>query len=142
MFSMNDTRFVVAVNNVEEMYDQLAQLQNAGFTEGDIQVVSKDRDDLSVISRHSEVETHKAGNVADKLKTLFTGEDEILEGLRKTPLTEDEARAHVSDIYNGKILIIAERNIDEYVSSVNPHVDEMNRGETFQRDPFMDRMKG
>ncbi|MET1015120.1 MAG: general stress protein [Paenisporosarcina sp.] len=117
-------RRIEVARTEEELYNKLEDLTTKGYKESDIHVISKDHGHIHTLNKHSEVSTHEAGTVKDKLKSWFTGEDAITEGLRKLDLTEDEKNRYSHDIASGGFVLYT----DHVVSDSNDHQNEFEEG--------------
>ncbi|MFJ7826110.1 general stress protein [Psychrobacillus sp. NPDC096623] len=103
--NMESNRRIEIARTEEEMYERLEGLQNQGYAESDIHVISTENAHLNALSRHSDVSTHEAGTFMDKFKSWFTGEDAIAEGLRKLDLTEEERASYAEEVARGSIVL-------------------------------------
>ena len=103
--NIESNRRIEIARTEEEMYEKLEGLQNQGYAESDIHVISTESTHLSTLSRHSEVSTHEAGTFMDKFKSWFTGEDAVAEGLRKLDLDEDERTRYAEEVARGSIVL-------------------------------------
>lgn len=103
--NIESNRRIEIARTEEEMYDKLEALQNQGYAESDIHVISTENAHLNTLSRHSEVSTHEAGTFMDKFKSWFTGEDAVAEGLRKLDLSEEERTKYAEEVARGSIVL-------------------------------------
>ena len=103
--NIESNRRIEIARTEEEMYEKLEGLQNQGYAESDIHVISTENAHLNTLSRHSEVSTHETGTAMDKFKSWFTGEDAIAEGLRKLDLSEEERTRYAEEVARGSIVL-------------------------------------
>lgn len=103
--NIESSRRIEVARSEEEMYEKLELLQEQGYAESDIHVISKENAHLNTLNRHSEVSTHEAGTFMDKFKSWFTGEDAITEGLRKLDLSEVETEKYARQVADGSIVL-------------------------------------
>lgn len=103
--NIESKRRIEIARTEEEMYDKLEGLQNQGYAESDIHVISTENAHLNTLSRHSEVSTHETGTFMDKFKSWFTGEDAVAEGLRKLDLSEEERTRYAGEVASGSIVL-------------------------------------
>ncbi|QUG40316.1 general stress protein [Psychrobacillus sp. INOP01] len=103
--NIESNRRIEFARTEEEMYEKLEGLQNQGYAESDIHVISTENAHLNTLSRHSEVSTHEAGTFMDKFKSWFTGEDAVAEGLRKLDLSEEERTRYAEEVARGSIVL-------------------------------------
>ena len=103
--NIESNRRIEIARTEEEMYEKLEGLQNQGYAESDIHVISTENTHLNTLSRHSEVSTHETGTFMDKFKSWFTGEDAVAEGLRKLDLSEEERTRYAGEVARGSIVL-------------------------------------
>lgn len=103
--NIESNRRIEIARTEEEMYEKLEGLQNQGYAESDIHVISTESVHLNALSRHSEVSTHEAGTFIDKFKSWFTGENAVAEGLRKLDLSEEERTRYAGEVAGGSIVL-------------------------------------
>ena len=103
--NIESNRRIEIARTEEEMYEKLEGLQNQGYAESDIHVISTENAHLNTLSRHSEVSTHETGTFMDKFKSWFTGEDAVAEGLRKLDLSEEERTRYAGEVARGSIIL-------------------------------------
>ncbi|WP_419960871.1 general stress protein [Psychrobacillus sp. BM2] len=103
--NIESNRRIEIARTEEEMYEKLESLQNQGYAESDIHVISTENAHLNTLSRHSEVSTHETGTFMDKFKSWFTGEDAVAEGLRKLDLSEEERTRYAGEVARGSIVL-------------------------------------
>ncbi|SEM70780.1 Heat induced stress protein YflT [Paenisporosarcina quisquiliarum] len=103
--NIESNRRIEIARTEEEMYEKLEGLQNQGYAESDIHVISTENVHLNALSRHSEVSTHEAGTFIDKFKSWFTGENAVAEGLRKLDLSEEERKRYAGEVAGGSIVL-------------------------------------
>ncbi|MEI4769112.1 general stress protein [Psychrobacillus sp. FJAT-51614] len=115
--NIESNRRIEIARSEEEMYEKLELLQEQGYAESDIHVISRESTHLSTLNRHSEVSTHEAGTFVDKFKSWFTGEDAVTEGLRKLDLNEHETDRYAKEVAGGSIVLYTD---------VLTHADDVN----------------
>lgn len=103
--NIESNRRIEIARTEEEMYEKLESLQNQGYAESDIHVISTENAHLNTLNRHSEVSTHETGTFMDKFKSWFTGEDAVAEGLRKLNLSEEERTRYAGEVARGSIVL-------------------------------------
>lgn len=103
--NIESNRRIEIARTEEEMYEKLEDLQNQGYAESDIHVISTENAHLNILSRHSEVSIHETGTFMDKFKSWFTGEDAVAEGLRKLDLSEEERIRYAGEVALGCIVL-------------------------------------
>lgn len=151
--NIESNRRIEVARSEEEMYEKLELLQEQGYAESDIHVISKENAHLYTLNRHSEVSTHEAGTFVDKFKSWFTGEDAITEGLRKLDLTVEETERYAQQVAGGSIVLYTDvlthadnppndiRKKSDFDVRFDEPQDRFTRGETFATDPFLTRQE-
>jgi hypothetical protein len=122
-----DRRIEVA-RTEEEIYEKLEELKTEGYAENDIHVISKDRSHMHTLNRHSEVSTHEAGTIMDKFKSWFTGEDYVVEGLRKLDLNENERNRFAQDVASGGFVLYTDHDPIQKEKDISKHQNEFEEG--------------
>lgn len=152
--NIESNRRIEVARSEEEMYEKLELLQESGYAESDIHVISKENAHLYTLNRHSEVSTHEAGTLVDKFKSWFTGEDAITEGLKKLDLTEEETERYAQQVASGSIVLYTDvlthaddpsndigTNRADFDARFDEPQDRFTRGETFATDPYLTRQE-
>ncbi len=103
--NMKSNRRIEIAHSQDEIFEKLELLQTEGYSESDIHVISKERGDLSTLSRHTDVSTHEAGSMMDTFKSWFTGETAISEGLKNLDLSEEETERYTREVASGGIVL-------------------------------------
>lgn len=138
--NIESNRRIEVARNEEEMYEKLELLQEQGYEESDIHVISQENAHLNTLNRHSEVSTHEAGTFADRFKSFFTGEDAITEGLRKLDLSMEETERYAGEVARGAIVLYTDVLTfadDPSTDRLDEPQDRFTRGETFATDPYV-----
>lgn len=138
--NIESNRRIEIARSEEEMYEKLELLQEQGYADGDIHVISQESNHLYTLSHHSEVSTHEAGTLMDRFKSWFTGEDAITEGLRKLNLSVEETERYADEVSRGAILLYTDLLTfadDPTIGRYDEPKDRYARGETFATDPFL-----
>ncbi|SER99739.1 general stress protein [Psychrobacillus sp. OK032] len=138
--NIESNRRIEIARSEEEMYEKLELLQEQGYEESDIHVISQENTHLYTLNRHSDVSTHEAGTFVDRFKSFFTGEDSITEGLRRLDLSEEETEHYAGEVARGSIVLYT----DVLTFADNASTDRFDepqdrfaRGETFASDPYL-----
>ncbi|TQR05723.1 general stress protein [Psychrobacillus soli] len=137
---IQSNRRIEIARSEEEMYEKLELLQEQGYAESDIHIISQEGAHLYTLNRHSEVSTHEAGTFVDRFKSLFTGEDAITEGLRKLDLSTEETEQYAGEVARGSIILYTDVLTfadDLSTDHFNEPQDRFARGETFTTDPYL-----
>ena len=134
MNNIKSNRRIEVARTEEEMYEKLELLQDEGYSEGDIHVISTESTHLQTLNRHSNVSTHEAGTYMDKFKSWFTGEDAITEGLRKLNLNEQETEHYAQAVAAGSIVLYTDELIQSDDAIYGTHEDEIAYTDTVGTD--------
>jgi hypothetical protein len=134
MNNIESNRRIEVARTEEEMYGKLELLQDEGYSEGDIHVISSESTHLQTLNRHSDVSTHEAGTYMDKFKSWFTGEDAITEGLRKLDLNEQETEHYSQAVAGGSIVLYTDGLIKSNDAIYGTHKDEIAYTDTVGTD--------
>ncbi|GGA23072.1 general stress protein [Psychrobacillus lasiicapitis] len=137
---IESNRRIEVARSEEEMYEKLELLQEQGYADSDIHVISQEGSHLYTLNRHSDVSTHEAGTFVDKFKSIFTGEDAITEGLRRLDLSEEETDYYAGEVAKGSIVLYTDvlTFADESsIGRLDEPQDRFARGETFATDPYL-----
>ncbi|MFJ8066953.1 general stress protein [Psychrobacillus sp. NPDC096426] len=138
--NIESNRRIEVARSEEEMYEKLELLQEQGYAESDIHVISQENAHLFTLNRHSEVSTHEAGTFVDRFKSFFTGEDAITEGLRKLGLSAEETERYAGEVARGAIVLYTDVLTyadDPSIGRFDEPQDRFERGETFATDPYL-----
>lgn len=114
MYSNSNYNIEVAHTKNEAMAI-IDRLKNDGIPKGQINIVGKDLDEFTNLKWDADVDVHNAGNFADKFKSLFTGDDAVMEGLRDADLPESQLLHYKEVVENGGVLIYTDDYMDTTV---------------------------
>lgn len=109
MYSSNhndpENLHVEVANTKQEALGIIERLKTGGTPMGQIHLVGKDLEEFAKLRSDVDVDMHQAGNVVDKFKALFSGEDAVMEGLKGTDLPESQLKLYKQIVEKGGILI-------------------------------------
>lgn len=163
---MSENKQVLSVVfSEEDLIKKIEEIEQQGYAESDLHIISQDASQLESIQNQSEAEIEEAGSFKDKFKGFITGEGSVREGIKDLGLSEKETERYTADVARGGILVYvdAERETitevlaasdtedspsnptdekrQEFINSVDNNFDEQEdrfaRGETFQQDPTL-----
>ncbi|MGE7094279.1 general stress protein [Lysinibacillus sp. NPDC048646] len=116
----------------EEMLHILESMRLAGYHTEDIHIIAKDQSQLEDVKSDADVRTHEAGNWIDQVKSWFTGESAVTEGLKRFDLSDGQTAYYAQLVEQGAIVLFAERDdISEPLTTAT--YDEENR---YRHDPL------
>jgi len=102
---------IVVTYDKQEALDLIGKLKDDGIQKGDIHIVGKDLIEFANLKWDAEINLHRVGNTGDKMKSLITGEDPEIEGLKHAKLPERELAYYKQIVDGGGVLIYT----DEYL---------------------------
>jgi len=88
------------------------RLKTDGIPKGQINIVGKDLNEFTNLKWDADVDVHNAGNLGDKFKSFFTGEDAVMEGLKDLNLPESQLLHYKTVVENGGIIIYTDDYLD------------------------------
>ena len=142
----------ISVDNETQAIETLAELKTQGINEDDMYVVHSRGEKLSILgtkvdvetidAKDSEVEAQDDKSVWTRFTDFFTGDDRVESALDNTKLTDTEKKEVLSEVRNGKIVILIDKDYrdsycevcTEYKSSEDAKIDKMKTG----YEPFTD----
>lgn len=113
-----------------EAMEIIDRLKTSGTPMGQIHLVGKDLDAFADLKWDADVDMHRTGNAVDKFKSLFTGEDAVMEGLRGADIPEAQLEHYKQVVENGGVLIYLDDEMDEYIDRT-PVDRELNVDHTY-----------
>jgi len=117
----------------EEMFHILKCMRMEGYDTDEIHIISKEAHEIDDVKSNVDVKTHEAGNWFDQIKSWFTGETAVTEGLKRFDLTEGQTAYYAQLVEEGAIVLYAE-HID---NNVNPNTSTLlANSKRAQLDPF------
>lgn len=119
--TLSDRKFEM-VYSAEELSRRMTELKEMGYSEGDIHLIARDEDALGAVGGKGNANTHAGGSIADKFKSIFSGESEIRKQLNSLGLGETTAESYEHEIRNGAILMYTDKAMS------NHDLAELNRG--------------
>ncbi|MDI7742461.1 general stress protein [Lysinibacillus fusiformis] len=121
---------IVVAFDKQDALAVIERLKADGIQKGDIHVVGKDLIEFANLKWDAEINMHRIGNSGDKIKSLFTGEDAEIEGLKHAKLPEDKLAHYKQIIDGGGVLIYT----DEYLDTTKI-VQQMERDPNIVEEP-------
>lgn len=115
MYSSSSNYNIEVAHSKNEAMAIIDRLKNDGIPKGQINLVGKDLDEFTDLKWDPAVDVHNAGNFADKFKSMFTGEDAVMEGLKDADLPESQLLHYKNVVENGGVLIYTDDYMDTTV---------------------------
>ncbi|MFJ5763972.1 general stress protein [Lysinibacillus sp. NPDC093210] len=94
----------------EEMFHILKCMRMEGYNADEIHIISRESDEIKDVKSNGDVKTHEAGNWLDQIKSWFTGETAVTEGLKRFDLTEGQTAYYAQLVEEGAIVLYAEHD--------------------------------
>ncbi|HWK23581.1 MAG TPA: general stress protein [Ureibacillus sp.] len=110
--NMNSNNNIEVAHTKQEAMAIIDRLKNDGIPKGQINIVGKDLSEFTNLKWDADVDVHNAGNLADKFKSLFTGEDAVMEGLKGVDLPESQLQNYKEVVENGGVIIYTDDYLD------------------------------
>ena len=111
MYSSNN---IEVAYTIDEAMVIIERLKTGGTPTGQIHLVGKNLEDFDILKWDADIDMHRPGNAVDKIKSFFTGEDAIIEGLKGTDLPESELPHYKEVVENSGILIYTEDEAEDF----------------------------
>ena len=120
----------------EEMYQILKSMRMEGYHTDEIHIIAKEAGEMDDLKWNADVKTHEAGNWFDQIKSWFTGDTAVAEGLKRFDLTEGQTAYYAQLVEEGAIVLYAEHD-----DNVNPKPSTLiAESKRAQLDPFDTRV--
>ncbi|PYF08449.1 general stress protein [Ureibacillus chungkukjangi] len=120
MYSSNK---IEVAYTVDEAMGIIERLKTGGTPMGQIHLVGKNLDDFTILKWDADVDMHRPGNMVDKFKSLFTGDDAVIEGLKGRDIPEAELDHYKEVVESGGILIYADDETMDYLETKTVEAD-------------------
>ncbi|KIL49563.1 general stress protein [Jeotgalibacillus soli] len=118
------TKHVETFQSEEQVLQKIEELKLNGYDENDIYVMARHKDELSMVSARTDVETESAeGNWMDKFKAFVTGDTPVREAFDRMGLDKEDTARYYDEVQNGAILLYAD---SEYSDSAIDREREVN----------------
>lgn len=117
----------------EEMFHILKCMRMEGYDTDEIYIISKEAHEIDDVKSNVDLKTHEAGNWFDQIKSWFTGETAVTEGLKRFDLTEGQTAYYAQLVEEGAIVLYAEHNDNTINSNTSTLMADSNRAHL---DPF------
>lgn len=103
---------IVVVYDKQEALALIEKLKADGIEIGDIHIVGKDLLEFANLKWDAEINMHRIGNSGDIIKSVFTGKDAEIEGLKHAKLPEDRLEHFKQIIDGGGVMIYTDEYLD------------------------------
>lgn len=102
----NVERIIDIVYSTQDMLAKIQEYRAPGRPEDHIYVFSNDVNEFHALSRDEGISIYKPGGIRNMVKSFFTKENPVEEGLRKLDLTEAERQHYVNILNDGGIILV------------------------------------
>lgn len=134
---MENKTFIGVYHSESEVIAEINNLKTQGFTENDIYVIAKDKDDISMVRgrTNADVQTTE-GSWMDRFMAFMSGEEPVRGAFRHMGLSDAEADRYYTEVENGGILLYVDRDYGDLYDEDHTAatVDPTLRGNPFVAD--------
>lgn len=107
---MADKKYVGSFRTEQEVLDKINELKLEGYVENDIYVVTNDKDSLSIVRGHTDVDLSTAeGNWLEKFIAFISGDEPVRAAFLNMGFTDEEAERYYSEVKSGSILLYVDK---------------------------------
>ena len=128
---MNEDKKIIGVfQNETELVSKIEELTLNGYSEDDMNVISKDPDAISMLRGRTDVEVQSASRSwNDRFKAFLTGEDPLRENFRKIGLTDVESEKYYREVENGGYLLYVDQEYNDGYKDPNMIANDLTEEE-------------
>ncbi|MGN7407952.1 general stress protein [Sporosarcina sp. SAFN-010] len=102
--------FAGVFHSENELLDKIHELHKNGIAEENMYVVTKDKEDVSIVRGRTEAEIQKAdASWWDRFTAFLTDEQPARKALTQMDLTEDETDRYLAAVENGAFLLYVDK---------------------------------
>lgn len=102
--------FAGVFHSQNELLDKIHELHENGIAEENMYVVTKDKEDVSIVRGKTEAEIQKADSSWwDRFTAFLTDEQPARKALTQMDLTEDETDRYLAAVENGAFLLYVDK---------------------------------
>ncbi|KIL52839.1 general stress protein [Jeotgalibacillus campisalis] len=117
--------YVETFRSEQEVLDKIEELKVQGYSEEDMYVMARDKDELSLVRGRTDVDLESSeGNWMDKFKAFVTGDSPVREAFNRMGMEREDAERYYDDVNNGSILLYADRHYGDSSSTAYADSDE------------------
>ncbi|OMP66565.1 YsnF/AvaK domain-containing protein [Domibacillus epiphyticus] len=103
---MEKKKFIGVYHSETELIAKIDELKRQGYTEGDIYVVAKNQEDISMVRGRTDAEVQTAGSSwMDRFIAFLSGEEPVRTAFRHMGVSDAEADRYYTEVENGGILL-------------------------------------
>ncbi|OAH54409.1 MULTISPECIES: general stress protein [Bacillaceae] len=107
---MENKTFIGVYHSETEVIAEIDNLKTHGYTEDDIYVIAKDKDDISMVRGRTGADVQTAGSSwMDHFMAFMSGEEPVRGAFRNIGISDAEADRYYTEVKNGGILLYVDR---------------------------------
>ncbi|MFJ7825910.1 YsnF/AvaK domain-containing protein [Psychrobacillus sp. NPDC096623] len=108
---MADKKYVGSFRTEQEVLNKINELKLEGYVENDIYVVTNDKDSLSIVRGHTDVDLSTVdGNWLDKFIAFMSGDEPVRAAFLNMGFTDEEADRYYGEVKSGSILLYVDKD--------------------------------
>ncbi|MDG5472733.1 general stress protein [Jeotgalibacillus sp. ET6] len=105
--------YVETFRSEQEVLDKIDELKVQGYSEEDMYVMARHKDELSLVRGRTDVDLESSeGNWMDKFKAFVTGDSPVREAFNRMGMEREDAERYYDDVNNGSILLYADKHYE------------------------------
>lgn len=134
---METKTFIGVYHSETELIAEIDNLKTRGYTEDDIYVIAKDKDDISMVRGRTGADVQTAeGSWMDRFMAFLSGEEPIRGAFRNMGVSDAEADRYYTEVENGGMLLYVDREYSGLYGEgrTGATVDPSLRGDLFIAD--------
>lgn len=134
---MENKTFIGVYYSETELITKIDNLKMQGYTEDDIYVIAKDKDDISMVRGRTGADVQTTGGSwMDRFMAFIAGEEPVRGAFRNMGLSDAEADRYYTEVENGGFLLYVDREYGSLYEEerTTAAVDPSLRGDLFIAD--------
>ncbi|WP_236636137.1 MULTISPECIES: general stress protein [unclassified Exiguobacterium] len=132
---MSNKRFVDTYKDEAALVSKIDQLSQDGYDEKDLYVVTRDKDNVSLVKRNTDAKIEEANaSWMQKFAGVAEGEQEVKRALLDLGLADDDVNKAYGDIMDGGYALILDEPDTGFNDGDNPAFEGHEANAAFGRD--------
>ncbi|OGX78308.1 hypothetical protein A6395_12405 [Exiguobacterium sp. SH31] len=132
---MSNKRFVDTYKDEAALVSKIDQLSQDGYDEKDLYVVTRDKDNVSLVKRNTDAKIEEANaSWMQKFAGVAEGEQEVKRALLDLGLADDDVNKAYGDILDGGYALILDEPDTGFNDGDNPAFEGHEANAAFGRD--------
>ena len=129
---MANKKYIGSFRTEQEVLDKINELKLEGYVENDIYVVTNDKDSLSIVRGHTDVDLSTVdGNWLDKFMAFMSGDEPVRAAFLNMGFTDEESERYYSEVKSGSILLYVDKDYGTIYDGVDRDLDTTYTGTNF-----------